>query len=78
MITKTAVGNFGFKSNYYPEYIDETDRQMTSQQRKTLIELIYARIFNPDEIDRRITEIESYNYMDAREAIEDFLFAPWK
>ncbi|MCR4334748.1 MAG: hypothetical protein NUV47_03430 [Patescibacteria group bacterium] len=82
MTTNTiAVSGFdGPKKGSYvlPEdyYLCEEERPISENQRKTIIGLIYARIDNPDEIERRCAEIESYNYIDANEAINDLLFAP--
>jgi len=78
-MTKVAVGSFSFKKNrrYMPKYEAE-DTAMTSQQRKTIIDLIYSRISNQDEIESRLSQLEDYNFLDAQEVIQDFLFAPWK
>ena len=78
-MTKVAVGSFSFKKNrrYMPKYEAE-DRAMTSQQRKTLIDLIYSRISNQDEIESRLSQLEDYNFLDAQEVINDFLFSPWR
>lgn len=81
MITKTAVAtgdNLEFKrnSNYFPDY--DPERQMTKEQKQRLIELIYFHISNPKEVERRLAEMENYDHTDADEAINDFLFAPWK
>lgn len=77
MTTKTAVANFNFKRGY-SDYLDDADRPMTRRQRRTIEEFIFSRVSNPEEVERRLAEIESYNYTDALEVIEDFLFAPWK
>ncbi len=78
-MTKVAVGSFSFKKNrrYMPEHEAE-DRPMSNQQRKTLIDLIYSRISNQDEIESRLSQLEDYNFLDAQEVINDFLFASWK
>ena len=82
MITKIKSACFdgSRRRNIYPSdyYIGDIERPISHQQRKTLEELIYSRISNPDEIERRLTEIECYNFADASEAIADFLLAPWK
>ena len=79
MTTKVAVGSFSFKKNrrYMPEYEAE-DRPMTNYQKKTLIDLIYSRVSNQDEIESHLSQLENYNFLDAQEVIQDFLFAPWK
>ena len=81
MITKVAVGsNFNFKRNHQcvPDYESEPDRPITKAQRQTLVELIYSRISNPEEIERRLSQIEDYNYLDISEAIGDLLFSTSK
>lgn len=78
-MNKVAVGSFNFRENHqYLSDYDTEDRPMTSQQRKTLIDLIYSRISNQDEIESRLSQLEDYNFLDAQEVIQDFLFAPWK
>ena len=75
MITKTMVGgDFNFR-RVYPEYIvDDVEKPISKEQRRTLIELIYSRVSNPEEVERRLAEIESYNFADGEEAIGNFLF----
>ncbi len=74
MITKTAIGSLDSRksSGYFLEY--DPGRQMTREQKKTLIGLIYSRVSNPDEIERRLSQIEDYSFLDATEAINDLLF----
>lgn len=76
MTTKTALANFNFKRGY--QSYDDVDRPISHHQRKTLEELIYSRVSNPEEIDRRLAELEGYNFSDASEALDDYLYAPWK
>ena len=63
---------FNHKRNYRDVY--DIDRPMTRHQRRTLEELIYSRISNPDEANRQLNQLESYNFVDAQEMIEDLLF----
>lgn len=53
----------------------DTDRSMSHFQRRTLENLIMDRIDNPQEIQRRLSEMESYNYIDAEEMIENLKYA---
>jgi len=80
MITKYKSSCFDGpnRNNIYPSdyYMGDIDKPISHQQRKTLEDLIQSRIYNPDEVDRRLSEIESYNFTDAQEMIEDLLFAP--
>ena len=79
MITKTALAsNFNFKRSYPEYYEDDEDRPMSIQQKRTLTELIYSRVANQEEVERRLQEMESYNYNDCRDAIEDYICSPWK
>ncbi len=80
MITKIKTGCFdgSGRNRPYPDYSGCMERPMTNQQKKTLEKLIYSRISNPDEVSRRLIEIEDFNFNDASEAITDFLLAPWK
>ena len=83
MITKIKSAYFdGSRRNHnvYPSdyYLGDIDRPITYQQRKTLENLIHSRVYNPDEITRRINEVENYNYSDAQEMITDLLLAPRK
>ena len=61
--------------NKYNDYPYDLDRPMTRHQRRTLEELIYSRISNPEEQDRRLNEIESYDFSDAQEMIDSLVFA---
>lgn len=81
MITKIKSACFdGSRRHIYPSdyYLGDIDRPITHQQRKTLESLICSRIYNPDEINRRINELENYNYSDAQEMITDLLLASRK
>ena len=77
MITKTAISSFGFGrvSPYYPE---DFDRPMSDSQRRKLQDIIFSNISNPREVERRLAEIESYDYSDAEEVLADMALAPWK
>lgn len=77
MITKTAVRGFDFNrcSPYYP---DDADRPITPFQKRKLQDFIFSNVSNPREIDRRLKEIETYDYTDAEEVLEDMALAPWK
>lgn len=82
MTTKIAIAtgeNFDFK-RICPKYFEseeyDVDRQITPQQRRTLENLIFSKISEPAEIERRLSQIESYNYYDCAEAISELLFAP--
>ena len=81
MTTKVALGNLNFRRHdrHFPEReLNLEDKEMSQKQRRTLVELIYSRISNPEEVEGRLSQLESYNFLDAQEAIDDFLFAPWK
>lgn len=65
--------SFHNKRNYRNEY--DYDQPMTRHQRRTLEELIYSRINNPEEQDRRLNELESYDFRDAQEMIDCLVFA---
>ncbi|MCX6715624.1 MAG: hypothetical protein NT077_01245 [Candidatus Taylorbacteria bacterium] len=81
MITKIKSSFDGpRRNNIYPSdyYLGDLNKPITHQQRKTLENLIYSRVYNPEEVDRRINEIESYDYNDAQEMITDLLLAPRK
>ncbi len=76
-MNETITSNrFNHKRDYQDIY--DEDKPMTRHQRRTLEELIYSRISNPDEAERRLNELESYNFVDAQEMIEDLLFATMK
>ena len=84
MTTKTAIAtsdDFDFK-RAYPEYFEseevDVDRQITKEQRRTLENLIFSKISDLGERERRLTQIESYNYYDCAEAIGELLFAPFQ
>ena len=80
MITKIKGACFGGsrRSRIYPDYFVAEERPITKNQKETLIQLVYSRISNPEEIERRLTEIESYSFEDACEAIKDYMFAPYR
>ena len=59
----------------YNNYPYDFDQPMTRHQRRTLEELIYSRINNPEEQDRRLNELESYDFRDAQEMIDSLVFA---
>ncbi len=77
MITKTAVSGFGL-SRVSPYYSEDTDRPMSDFQRRKLQDILISNVSNPRELDRRLSEIESYDYSDAEEVLEDMALAPWK
>ena len=77
MSTKTAAANFNWRRGY-PSYEDDVDRPMTHFQRRTLTHLIYGYISHPDEVERRLSEIEDYNFQDAADAIEQYQYASYK
>ncbi len=54
---------------------DDIDRPMSRSQRRALENLITDRIDNPQEIQRRLSEMESYNYIDAEEMLENLKYA---
>ena len=82
MTTKIAIAtgeNFDFKRicpRYFESEEDDVDKQITKEQRGTLENLIISKISDPGERDRRLSQIESYNYYDCSEAIGELLFAP--
>lgn len=60
----------------YPEYMDNEGRPMTKHQRTALINRAYSGISDPEELDRRLAEIDSYDFNDASEAlVQGFEFA---
>ena len=73
-MNKTITSNrFNYKRDYQDVY--NGDKPMTRHQRRTLEELIYSRISNSEEQDRRINELESYDFRDAQEMIDSLVFA---
>jgi len=75
MTNTVAVGSF-YPKRGYPDYVEDVDKPLSYRQRKTLEELIFSRVSNPDEIQRRLSQIEGYNFDDGQEMIKDLLFAP--
>jgi len=77
MSTKTVAANFNWRKGYQ-SYEDDVDRPMTNFQRRTLTDLIYGCISHPDEVERRLAEVDGYNYFDAADAIEQYKYASYK
>lgn len=68
-----TAGDYNFR-NGYQDY-ENMDRPMSYHQRKTLEDLIFNRIDNPKEIQRRLSEMESYNYIDAEDMLQNMKYA---
>jgi hypothetical protein len=76
MTTRTISADYNFRRGY--QAYDDVDRPMTRFQRRTLTDLIYGCISHPDEVERRVAQIEDYDYFDAAEAIEQYQYAQYK
>ena len=72
MITKNIPASFNWNKDYPYSTEVETDREMTNQQRNKLLNYFYTRISNPEEVEERLQEIESFNYADAESVIREF------
>jgi hypothetical protein len=81
LIVKTLKGSF-----YEPRqsFVIESDNYMreegmiSDKQKNTLASLIYSRIPDADECERRISQIEDMTYAEAEEEIFSFLSSQWR
>jgi SpoVK/Ycf46/Vps4 family AAA+-type ATPase len=58
----------------YPlDYAIDVNRPMTKEQKKILVELLYSRFTDPDDLEEKLAAIDdTYSYADAAEIIRDF------
>ena len=76
MITKIMNGydNPRRRCAFPPDYYENAPRPMTSQQKRTLTDLLCSFISDNNELERKLAEIEDYDFKDACEAIMDLRF----
>ena len=68
-----TAGDYNFRKGY--QSYENLDRPMTYHQRKALENLIYNRIDNIKEVQRRLSEIESFNYVDAEDMLQHMKYS---
>jgi hypothetical protein len=81
MIVKTLKGSF-----YEPRrsFVIETDNYMgeegmiSDKQKRTLTNLIYSKVSDADECERRIAQMEDMTSVEAEEEIFSFLSSQWR
>lgn len=78
MSTKTISGGFCNPRKKYPLNFDYSESvSITSNQRRTLRDLIYSNIQDEDERENRLLEIENLTSTEAENEIFQFLSASW-
>ncbi|MCX6717767.1 MAG: hypothetical protein NTU76_03795 [Candidatus Taylorbacteria bacterium] len=72
--TKTKIKDY-FSNNYpyFPHFSIPCSEKMTQRQRLTLVNLIYEKVLDPEAVNERLIELESFTQDDARENIKELL-----
>ena len=81
MIVKTLKGSFYEPQRSYvissENYMGE-EEMISDRQRKTLTNLIYSKVQDADECERRIAQMEDMTSTDAENEIFSFLSSSWR
>ena len=77
--TKTKLKDY-FSNNYpyFPNFDIPYSGKMTQRQRLALTDLIYAKVLDPEAVNERLMELESFTYDDARENIKELSGSNWR